>query len=193
MESIPHRGRPRSDASRQAILDAALNVLAERGYAGMAIEGVATAAGVGKTTIYRWWKNKSELVVDAFFSATVADLKFPEAGSAKEDFRIQISELAKLLRGSKGVAFAAMLGGARLDEDLAKALGERWLEPRRKWGFARMSRAVQDGECREGINIPAALSILYGPLYTPLLFGQSVPSEAQVEAHLSIAIPAIFK
>jgi hypothetical protein len=42
------------------------------------------------------------------------------------------------------------------------------------------------------MNVQAALGILYGPLYTPLLFGQEVPPEAQVQAHLAIALPAIF-
>ena len=72
-------------------------------------------------------------------------------------------------------------------------MGERWLEPRRAWGIARMTQAVDRGECREGIDIHAALGVLYGPLYTPLLFGQTVPSPAQVEAHLAIALPAVFK
>jgi AcrR family transcriptional regulator len=167
--------------------------MAERGYAGFAVEVVAEAAGAGKTTIYRWWPNKADLAVDAFFEATKAELQLPQTGTAKEDFRLQINELATLLAGSRGTVFATMLGGARTDPELAKALGERWLEPRRKWGYGRMAKAVADNETKPSIDIGAALGILYGPLYTPLLFGQQVPSPAQVEAHLKIALKAIFK
>jgi AcrR family transcriptional regulator len=192
-ESTRSPGRPRSDAVRQAILAAAFKVMAERGYAGFAVEVVAEAAGAGKTTIYRWWPNKADLAVDAFFEATKAELQLPQTGTAKEDFRMQITELAALLADSRGTVFATMLGGARTDPELAKALGERWLEPRRKWGYGRMAKAVADNETKPSIDIGAALGILYGPLYTPLLFGQQVPSPAQVEEHLNIALKAIFK
>jgi AcrR family transcriptional regulator len=110
-ESTPVRGRPRSEATRDAILEAAFHVLAERGYAGMAFEVVAEAAGSAKTTIYRWWKSKADLAVSAFFHETQAVLELPDTGSTAEDFRLQISALAKLLRGPRGAVFAAMLGG----------------------------------------------------------------------------------
>jgi AcrR family transcriptional regulator len=186
-------GRPRSDGVRQLILAAAFQVLAKQGYSRFAIEAVAEIAGAGKSTIYRWWPSKADLAVDAFFEETKADLRFPETGSAKEDFRQQIIDLAALLAGSRGAVFAAMLGGARNDPQLAKALGARWLEPRRKWGYIRMTQAIADGETQLAIDIGAALGILYGPLYTPLLFGQEFPSEQQVKAHLDLALKVIFK
>ena len=159
----------------------------------MSIEAVAARAGTGKTTVYRWWSGRAELAVDAFFSGTRAELEMPNSESAREDFGRQIAELADLLRGRRGRAFAAMLGGALSDSDLADTLNHRWLKPRRQWGFERMSRAVADGQCRPGLRIPAALGILYGPIYTPLLFGQPVPSRAQVSAHLDIAFAGIFR
>lgn len=186
-------GRPRSEKTRQAILSAAFAILAERGYDAMSLESVAGRAGAGKTTIYRWWAGKAELAVDAFFNETKAELSLPDTGSSRDDFKTQIKQLALLLAGPRGVVFAAMLGGARSDPTLAKALGERWLEPRRKWGLARIKKAVAAGECREDVDAGAALGILYGPLYAPLLFGQVVPSTSQVDAHLKIALDAIFK
>ena len=106
-----------------------------RGYDGMAFEAVAAEAGAGKTTIYRLWDSKAELAVEAFFNATEQELRFPDTGSIREDFRQQITELSQMLQGPKGTVFAVMLGGARTDQALAKSLGENWLEPRRKWGF----------------------------------------------------------
>jgi AcrR family transcriptional regulator len=186
------RGRPRSEASKEAILAAAFDVLAERGYAGMSFEAVAARAGAGKTTIYRWWNTKAELAVAAFFHGTQDELMLPDTGSTREDFRLQITQLADLLRGTRGAVFAAMLGGARTAPGLAQALNEQWREPRRLWGNARMARAVAAGECRPNLNIRAALGILYGPLYTPLLFGQDIPSVPEVEAHLNLALAMIF-
>lgn len=190
--STLHRGRPRSAASRDAILDAAFLVLTKRGYAGLTIEAVAEAAGAGKATIYRWWANRGELAVDAFFHASKDELKMPETDDPRADFRVQITELANFLRGPRGHALAAMLGGARGDRDLADVLNARWREPRRRWGFARMSRALAAGQCRPGLDVGAALGLLYGALYTPLLFGQDIPPPSQVKAHLDLAFAGIF-
>lgn len=186
-------GRPRSERSRAAILSAAFDLLVERGYADFALEVVATKAGVGKSTIYRWWSGKAALAVDAFFEATEGELRFPDTGSAERDFRAQIAQLAMLLGGVRGRAFAAMLGGARTDPTLAKALSERWLAPRRAWGIARMARAEIDGDLLPDTPAEAALALLYGPLYTPLLFGGDVPGGEAVNAYLDLACRGIFR
>ena len=186
------RGRPRSSAAREAILNAAFAILADRGYGALTFPAVASASGAGRTTIYRWWRSRADLAADAFLDATRAELDLPDTGSAQRDFAMQIAALATFLNGSRGAVFAALLSGGRTDPDLARSLGKNWLEPRRQWGIERMERAVARGECHPGLNVQAALGILYGPLYTPLLFGRGVLSELQVKAHLAIALPAIF-
>ena len=65
MEENPRPGRPRDPGVDRAIVRATLNALAEQGYRGMSVEGVAAAAGVGKTTIYRRYASKEEMVVAA--------------------------------------------------------------------------------------------------------------------------------
>ncbi len=50
---------------KQCILQAVTDALAESDYRSMTIEDIAARAGVGKSTIYRWWKHKSDLVFDA--------------------------------------------------------------------------------------------------------------------------------
>jgi AcrR family transcriptional regulator len=192
MSTSRHIGRPRSEKSRAAVLDAAFRLLVDRGYAGVTIEAVAAAAGAGKTTIYRWWRSRAELAVDAFFFATEEELRFPDTGSAEGDFRAQITELARLLRGERGRALAAMLGAALTEPELRSALGERWLAPRQGWGREKMNQAATAGELRQGVDIQAALSVLYGPLYVPLLFGGEIPSAKQVQAYLNVACSGIF-
>ena len=63
--AVRRPGRPRSLSAHQAILDAALDLLAAEGYERMTIEAVAARAGVGKTTIYRRWASKEDLIIDA--------------------------------------------------------------------------------------------------------------------------------
>ncbi|MBC7801964.1 MAG: TetR/AcrR family transcriptional regulator [Gemmatimonadaceae bacterium] len=191
-EATTSRGRPRSGASRDAVLRAAFEALCERGYAGLAIEHVAGRAGVGKATIYRWWPDRATLAVDSFFAATRDTLAFPDTGSVREDFRQQVGQVAALLRTEAGAAMAAMAAGARHDPALGKALAERWVIPRKQWGIQRMQRAVGTGECPPDLDIEAALGALYSPLYAPLMMGRGPEPQDRVDAYLEIVLRGIF-
>ena len=186
------RGRPRSGASRAAVLRAAFGLLCERGYAGMSVEQVAARAGAGKSTIYRWWPDRAALAVEAFFEATQDGLAFPETGSAREDFRRQVGSLARLLRGPQGAAMAAMVAGARHDPALARALTERWVLPRKRWGVERLQRAVAAGECVPDLDVDAALNAIYAPLYAPIFFGFGPEPQERVDAYLAIVLRGVF-
>ena len=186
-------GRPRSDTATHAILAAAFAQLVERGWGGFAIEAVAERAGVGKATIYRWWPDRAALALDAFFVATSDTLAFPETPCASDAFRRQIMALAELLRGPVGSALVAMVAGAREHDAIGRAMGERWIGPRRAWGRERLARAVAEGECPAGLDLDAALAALYSPLYAPLLLGQGVEPAHRIEAYLAIVFRGIFK
>lgn len=97
-ESAPTRGRgrPRSAAAHQAILDAAIDILAESGIEALTVEGIASRAGVGKTTIYRRWPNKELLLVEAVSNIVTADEPLPDNGSIRED----LIAIAQVIRGS---------------------------------------------------------------------------------------------
>ncbi|GAB5349939.1 TetR/AcrR family transcriptional regulator [Alteriqipengyuania sp. 357] len=186
------KGRPRSEETREAILLAALRLLVRDGYANLSIEGVAREAGTGKSTIYRWWKGRSDLAVDAFFAGIDETLDLHESGSAKADFRAQIAGLADQLRGPSGQAFAAMLAGGRESPAMAAAVRKRWLDPRRDWARMRMARAAEEGQLQDGVEPRAALALLYSPIYSPLLFGNDIPSRKDLDACFELAARAIF-
>src|SRR6185437_9862089 len=83
-------GRPRSAEAHQAILEATMQALIDRGYAGMSMERVAEQAGVGKATIYRRWKGKSELVAEA-----IAALRIEQAPPDEGSLRADLQQLAR--------------------------------------------------------------------------------------------------
>lgn len=190
--STATRGRPRDARVSRAVLEAAFALLAERGWAGFAIESVAARAGVGKATIYRHWPGHAALAVDAFFVATEAGLAFPDTGSAREDFRLQVHALAELLRSPVGQAFVGLVAGAKSEPAIARAVGERWVAPRMRWGVARLERAAAAGECAATLDIEAALGAIYSPLYAPFLLGRGVEPPPRVEAYLAIVFAGIF-
>ncbi|MBH1943341.1 TetR/AcrR family transcriptional regulator [Erythrobacter sp. YJ-T3-07] len=186
------RGRPRSEQSREAILIAALKILVRDGYQKLTIEGVAREAGTGKSTIYRWWDGRSDLAIDAFFSAVDETLDLQDTGSAEADFRAQILGMANQLRGPTGRAFAAMLAGGRDSPAVASAVRKRWLDPRRDWARRRIAWAAKAGQLHEGVEPRAALALLYSPLYSPLLFGNDIPAQKDLAACVDLAAQAIF-
>src|SRR5260221_147731 len=76
------------------VLSATLEVFAEQGYAGLSIEAVALRAGVNKTTVYRRWPTKVELVGDALFSLRDEDPEPPDTGSLPEDLLVVLPHWA---------------------------------------------------------------------------------------------------
>lgn len=121
------RGRPRSDAARRAILDAAYALVVAHGYAGVTTEAIAARAGASKQTIYRWWPSKAELVLDAL-----------------EDWardRINVSEneslttfVRKVCEGATraGPVLRSLMAEAQFDAALRDKVRARLVEPRRE-------------------------------------------------------------
>src|SRR5436305_11897258 len=87
-------GRPRSEKARMAVIQSTLALLKRVGFNELSIEAVAERAGVGKATIYRWWPNKAELVIDAFVSAVEEELRFPSTGPILESIHEQMRRWA---------------------------------------------------------------------------------------------------
>ena len=63
-------GRPRSEKTRKAILKTAFRLLKEQGFDGVANQQIAKEAGVSTATLYRWWKNKQAILLDAYLETT---------------------------------------------------------------------------------------------------------------------------
>src|SRR5690606_30249477 len=78
----PTSGRPRSEAARRAILDATFDKLTHTNVRDLSIEAIASAAGVGRATIYRWWPNKAALMVDAVTERHLPRTPMASKGSA---------------------------------------------------------------------------------------------------------------
>lgn len=126
-DSPPRRpGRPRSQASRDAILAATRHLLETVPLAELSIEGVAREAGVGKTTIYRWWSGKAALVLEA-----IADdeEEAPAGRSATSDPRRALRAYARLFEGRRRRVLAELLAAGQSDPSLLEGVRTQLLEP----------------------------------------------------------------
>lgn len=139
-------GRPRSADADAAILAAARELLAERGWDAMTLGDVAARAGVAKSTLYRRWSGKAELVVDAM--AQVFDWLAPiDAGSVRADAEAVIRKLVALWsRPEAQAAFLALAAQSARDPILRKAVREKIIERQRRLVHAGAAMAAARGE-----------------------------------------------
>src|SRR3984885_189259 len=83
--------------ARLAVLHAADDLLVERGFGGVTVEGIAARAGVAKQTIYRWWPSKVDILLDTLIEDASRQLAIPDAGSAVESARRYLRSLARFV------------------------------------------------------------------------------------------------
>lgn len=123
-------GARRNPASQAAILAAARAVLAEEGYAGFSIDAVSRRAGAGKPTIYRWWKNRADLLMEVY-AAEKAAVRAAARGNLAEDLASYTSALWDFWRDTpSGRTFRALLAEAQSDPDALAALRDKFLPER---------------------------------------------------------------
>lgn len=118
--SNPSAEDPRVRRSRAAILDAALDELAERGFGAFAMDGVATRAGVARSTLYRLWRDRTSLVADAMETLNVQPgPRAGEGGSPRERIRELLLHLAAAMDGTRmSACLPAIIDGAERDPAL---------------------------------------------------------------------------
>lgn len=101
---LPRSGPVRSEAARQAILRATVDLLAERGYDHLSIEGIAARAGVGKQTIYRWWSSKGAVIAECLFEGMLLSdrLRPPDTGDIRRDLTTWLEGVFAILGSVEG-------------------------------------------------------------------------------------------
>ncbi|HEV3361513.1 MAG TPA: TetR/AcrR family transcriptional regulator [Pseudonocardiaceae bacterium] len=157
----------RSEHARQAVLHAADDLLVEKGFAGVTIEGIAARAGVAKQTIYRWWNSKTDILLDTFTEDAAEHL----ASAEHEDVRTYLRQLADFLTNTDaGAVLRALIGQAQHDPDLAATFRARFLDDQRT-----RDRKVLGRELPAGVDLEVAVDELVGPIYYRVLVtGQPV-------------------
>ncbi|MFI5272771.1 MAG: TetR/AcrR family transcriptional regulator [Ktedonobacterales bacterium] len=159
-------GRPRSQRAHRAILEAVLQLLIEMGYQGMSLEAVAARAGVGKTTIYRRWSSKEQLVIDALASLeTNAD--FIETGDLRADLIAHLRrELDPRAQQFPVVLLFRLLGEVLANPDLFAIYHERVVAPQIAQLATAVERSKARGELRPDVSPELFIELLAGPIMT---------------------------
>ena len=164
-------GRPRDPSRDGAIRAAILRVLAAEGYAALTMDAVATEAGVGKATIYRRWRTKTELVADAVAALGDELTVVADGGSLEDDLRQLMRGLVTTVNGPIGAATRSLLSAMAHEPQLRTAF---LAGPMRHWQgtFAQVwKRAEERGEVRPGLAGTAVAATASAAILQRWLFG----------------------
>jgi AcrR family transcriptional regulator len=189
------RGRPRSEEADRAILDATLKMVAAHGVTATTIEGIAAEAGVGKTTIYRRWESKTDLIVAAVSQlAPPAGVEFPDTGSLWSDMKL-LADLQRQRLAGTGLLTVAprVLAESMNDPELHQGFLENVIEPLRALIRSLVERGIERGELRADLDVEPLVDILHSiPIYRILMSRGDPDSIADVpDAYIPLLTPGI--
>ncbi|WP_432840314.1 TetR/AcrR family transcriptional regulator [Dactylosporangium sp. CA-092794] len=159
----------RSARVRQAVHQAAAELIAERGYANFTVVDVAQRAGVADTSIYRRWGNLEALLVDVVAETVSAESPMPDTGTARGDLRAFAAKLAADIQGPAGLAMLRAVSAATTAGQAGQAARDRALNQRAQELQAMLDRARERGETTPAIT--DVVDLILSPLYIRVLFG----------------------
>ena len=155
----PVRGRPRDPSRDEAIIDATIDVLVRDGYDRLSMEGVAAAAGVGKTTVYRRWSSKAELVIDAMATLKPA-IDSIDTGSLEGDIELLIATACSPRSQRLQQVMVSVCSALPREPDLLEAFRIRFTEPRIARIANMLERARGRGELGPQVDVAMAASLV---------------------------------
>ncbi len=178
--------------SRDAVLRAALEVLAERGSAGCTMEAIACGAGVAKTTVYRHWDSLESLLVDAIERA-IERPATPNSG----DLRADLLELLRRLQGTlwsspAGAALPALLDLADAEPDLAQPYRE-FVAERRLPMRTVLELAQGRGELAADLDLELTVDRLSAPLFYRRLVRREEMGDDELTAHVDATLAGLVE
>lgn len=182
-----HRGRPRSEVSHQAVLDAAVTLLAEQGmdYHQLSVEGIAAQAGVSKQTIYRWWPNKAAVVLEVLLTGRLpmSSAEVPHTHDLRADLRhwLQAAFCEQMGEGTFSGARSLVAALATASPDTRALIPEgAGLWDLTSVGL-RLRAAADDRQLGEGVNPSQVASALMDPLVMRLVISDQLELDWAME------------
>ncbi len=155
----------RSERSRRAIFDAALALVGEVGYDKLTIEGIASRAGVGKQTIYRWWPSKAAVLLDAFtVDVDGYEEGMPNTGDLAADLKSVLRATADEFNNPAFQApYRALAVAGANDEELSRTFVSRLLEPGISVYTDRVRAAQEAGEVAADVDPRIVAEMVLSP------------------------------
>src|SRR5262244_1129311 len=183
----------RAERSRQAILDATLQLLAEGDVGSLTVEAVAARSGVAKTTIYRRWRDKWELALDAVMIDELPRFDEPvDVGNTRTELLTFVNSVVKMLTATPyGPAMQGLVSQIATDPELARVYRDQVVQPRLAQLAPVIGRGISRGDLRPGTDVRLVHELLVGPIFYRLLLS-GAPLDRGLGPRLVDAILAGF-
>ncbi|WP_433414170.1 TetR/AcrR family transcriptional regulator [Microtetraspora malaysiensis] len=193
--SQPRKPNParRSERSRQAVLDAARDLVSELGYAKVSIEAIAARAGVGKQTIYRWWPSKGAVIFDSFLALSESEegMSLPDTGDLEADLKIVMrATVAEFADPAFEAPIRALNTEIIGDSALAAQYREKLAGPVDEAKKERLRSAQRAGQLAADADLDLVLEVLYAPLYQRWLHRSGPLTPQYADALVEITLRA---
>ena len=194
--TAPGTVRPggRTARTAEAVFAAVVAELSTRDYADISVESVAARAGVHKTTLYRRWGSKAEIIRQALISAASSHIQVPDTGSAGTDLQMLARAVQAVL--SEGAAITrALIIGAMSSPEIAGLMDQFWAA-RLEAISVIVDRAIERAEIPAGTDPAAFMHALAAPLFYQLLVARALVTERDADlaaaATLAAATAGLF-
>ncbi|MFG1744063.1 TetR/AcrR family transcriptional regulator [Micromonospora chalcea] len=182
----------RNEQSRRAILAAALELLTETGYSALTVEAIAARAGVGKQTIYRWWRGKGAVILDALADDMPEVIALPDTGDLRADLReVLRATVAEFADPRLSATTRAITIETLADEELAAQARDRLLRPQLNAVRARLEAAREAGQVRPDTALDLVVELLFGPLYHRWLLRNGPLTDDYADGIVDLVVTAV--
>ncbi len=174
---------PRSPSTRahQQVLDATLKLFAHRGIDATSMDAIAAASGVSKATIYKHWRDKDALCLDALARLHGVDEPVRKTGDHRADLIAALSRHAPERQSDLQMRIMPhFMAYAARNPAFANAWRARVMEPPRIQLVELLKRAISDGSLPARFNVDAGVALLFGPMiYRRMLtlLGRKLPQD----------------
>jgi len=181
------KGRPRNQNCRKAILKAVNSLLLHLSVQDLTMEAIAKKAKVGKSTIYRWWPNKTAIVMEALVSQPGIQSPLPTPKNNAEAVILQLDKLIRLLDSKNGETIAQLFSEAQNDPKAQEIFSGIFLTPLIDSIEFSVEEGIKGREFRSNLDTRMAVDLLCGPIFFRLMtdparldadFRETYPAEA---------------
>lgn len=167
MDAVRRRPGGRSARTRAAAFDATFQLLEEGGYEGLSMASIAERAGVHETSLYRRWKTKEQLVLDAVSHRVGQNIPVPDTGALRSDLVAVLRSLQRFLQSREGQALVQTAVATLHLPELCAIRQEHWRR-RRAHLQILFDRAIARGELSPEVDCQFLLETLSGIMYMRL-------------------------
>ena len=180
--SIPTGSPLRGAVREQAILDAVIELIGVVGYEKVTVDAIVARARASKTTMYRRWADKSELVADALRrQAQGPEPEVPDTGTLRGDLLLTVQEIAQTLIGGPGPSLIGLLEAIRDDAALRDLIGPQITQRSHEVGRIICARASARGEKIDVRRSDVVLEVAFAQVFTDTLFHGGIPDTPAFE------------